>query len=70
VGRVNALGDREAGPEPRRLTHGPLEQYLADWHLWRAVQRDAQLTDAERDAVFRVTAERLGYPGAGLWDAR
>lgn len=67
---MSRLADREAGTEPHRLTYGPLEQYLADWHLWRAIRRDAELTDAERDASFRMTAERLGYPGVGLWDAR
>ncbi len=71
---MSTLDDFAAGPEPYRPDYGPpgdcpsLDRYHHDWYLWRALRRDAQLTDAERDASFRVLAERLGYPGVGLWD--
>lgn len=60
------MPDRLAFGEPGDPdSHGA---YLSAWHLWRAIRRDAQLTNAELDARFRVLAERLGYPGVGLWD--
>lgn len=57
-----------AGPAPRREDFVLLADYEHAWCLWRALRRDAQLTNAELDAQFRVLAERLGYPGVGLWD--
>lgn len=53
---------------PRREAFGPITDYEHTWYYWRAVHRDAQLTNAELDARFRVLAERLGHPGVGLWD--
>lgn len=59
------LGEREAGPMPYRLNYGPagdvgsMPAYLRDWHLWRAIQRDACLTYAERGAVIDAIEERL-----------
>lgn len=64
--RNGTLADREAGPQP--LHDDDPSTYEARWYLWRALQRDARLTDAELDARFRVLAERLGYPGMGLFD--
>lgn len=64
----DALGRREAGPQPLRQDFGPLADYERAWYLWRAISIDARLTSAELDARFRVLAERLGYPGVGLWD--
>lgn len=54
------LGQREAGPQPRRHTFGlpgdstSLPAYLRAWHLWRAIRRDAVLTDDERLAQWDV----------------
>lgn len=60
-----SLADREAGPQPLHDDDPPT--YLTRWHLWRALWRDAQLTNAELDARFRVLSERLGYPTVGLF---
>lgn len=58
------LEDREAGPEPYRPDFGPLEDYLAAWHYWRAVRRDARLTGAEADVQLAVQIERVEqWPG-------
>ncbi|MER7002221.1 hypothetical protein ABT297_04120 [Dactylosporangium sp. NPDC000555] len=62
------LAHHEAGPQPRRDDFGPLEAYNHAWYIWRAIWRDAHLTNDELDAQFRVLAERLGHLGTGLWD--
>lgn len=63
---ARTLEDREAGPQPQH--DDDPATYLQRWHLWRAIRRDARLTDAELDARFRVLSERLGYPGVGLFN--
>lgn len=53
---VDDLAQREAGPAPGRLSFGPagdrasLDRYLAAWRRWRAIRRDASLTEAEWEA--------------------
>lgn len=59
------LANRESGPEPHRPDFGPagdqvtLGNYLAAWHYWRAVRRDATLTPAEQDAYLDAAQWRL-----------
>lgn len=62
---MSDLADREAGPRPNRLDYGEpgdrasLALYEADWHLWSAIRRDAELTAAERDAWLAAAVWRL-----------
>lgn len=54
-----ALGEREAGPEPR-YDDDPAG-HEARWRLWRAIRRDALPTQWEASARFRVFEEALGW---------
>lgn len=60
-----SLVAREAGPQPMPGQFGPRGdnaaylRYLWAWHLWRAVQRDARLTEAEGAARLDVIIEAL-----------
>lgn len=42
---------------PRRFEYATVEAYRQAWYLWRAIQRDSRLTDAELDAKFGVLYE-------------
>lgn len=63
--RRGDLGWREGGAEPRRYTFGwpgdmdSVHAYLARWHLWAAIKRDATLNDDERLAQFAVIEEHI-----------
>lgn len=60
----DALGIAEAGPTPWPVDYGlyvdssRLAEYEADWYRWRAIRRDAQMTNAERDAWLGRAAHR------------
>lgn len=49
-----ALGLREAGPHPDRDAYASLDDYLRAFALWRAILRDARLTDEEGYARLEV----------------
>ncbi len=63
IGGYRDLGTREAGAAPQRTAYAldsvGLAEYLDAWHLWRAIHRDASLTDDEIDARFAVVDEHL-----------
>lgn len=58
------LPDREAGPQPRLHWYSTLDAYSAAYQLWRAIRRDADLTDPERDARL---AAALSFAGTRYW---
>lgn len=57
------LAERESGPMPDRRLYAPgpdgLQAYFRAWQLWRAIRRDAQLTDAELCARFDVVEAHI-----------
>lgn len=64
-----SLTIRYTGPpsdQPRREDHPTYEAYIEAWSMWRAVRRDNELTDEEREAKFAVVEaearRRLGLP--------
>lgn len=61
------LGDREAGPQPRRCDFATLEAYYAAWYYWRAVRWDTYLTTAEANARLEACAWKLGIPFDDRW---
>lgn len=61
------LADREAGLQPHRYDFATLEEYLAAWYHWRAVRRDAGLTDDEINAKLEACAWKLGIPFDDRW---
>lgn len=62
-----ALADREAGPQPHRSDYGTLQDYHAAWYYWRAVRRDAYLTNDEATAKLEAFAWKLGIPFDDRW---
>lgn len=62
-----ALAAREAGPHPNRGDFATLLEYHTAWYYWRAVRRDAYLTDAEINAKLEAFAWKLGVPFDDRW---
>lgn len=54
------LAFREAGQQPQHHNYPTTQDYVHAWHLWRAIKRDAELTNAERDVRFWVQCESAG----------
>lgn len=52
---------------PRREDFATHDAYLLAWYTWRALRRDAELTDEERAVVLGIAEEhvhsRMGQPG-------
>lgn len=62
---LDELAERETAPH--RYAYPTLDEYLYGFKLWRSLRRDARLTYAENDIVWRWRMRQLSHREGLPW---